>query len=70
MKQTRRIDVHSVGNIFVAATGSDNIHMLSGADALIRVIEDIPQPVFIRLMEKRGLCCVCSNFNSIKVYRI
>ncbi|XP_056003401.1 uncharacterized protein LOC130049592 [Ostrea edulis] len=70
MKNPRGLDVDSVGNIFVAATGSDNIHVLSGAGSLIRIIEDIPQPVFIKLMEERSMCCVCSNYKIMKVYRL
>ncbi|XP_056003400.1 uncharacterized protein LOC130049591 [Ostrea edulis] len=70
MKDPRGLNVDSVGNIFVAARGSDNIHVLSGAGSLIRIIEDIPQPVFIKLMEERSMCCVCSNLKIIKVYNM
>ncbi|XP_056003392.1 uncharacterized protein LOC130049585 [Ostrea edulis] len=70
MKVPRGLDVDSVGNIFVAARGSDNIHVLSGAGSLIRIIEDIPQPMFIKLMEERDICCVCSNRRIMKVYKL
>ncbi|XP_048750218.2 tripartite motif-containing protein 45-like [Ostrea edulis] len=70
MKEPRGLDIDSVGNIFVAATGSDNIHVLSGAGSLIRIIEDILQPVFIKLMEERSICCVCSNRKIMKVYKL
>ncbi|XP_056003393.1 uncharacterized protein LOC125662149 [Ostrea edulis] len=70
MKVPRGLDVDSVGNIFVAARGSDNIHVLSGAGSLIRIIEDIPQPMFIKLMEERSICCVCSNREIMKVYKL
>jgi DNA-binding beta-propeller fold protein YncE len=70
MKRPYGLDVDSVGNIFVAATQSNTIHVLSGAGELIRIIKDIPQPVFIKLMEERGMCCLCSNFHSMKVYKM
>ncbi|XP_056004088.1 uncharacterized protein LOC125662078 [Ostrea edulis] len=70
MKQPHGLDVDSVGNIFVAARGSDNIHVLSGAGTLLRIIEDILLPVFIKLMEERGICCVCSNFKIVRVYKL
>ncbi|XP_048765013.2 uncharacterized protein LOC125672841 [Ostrea edulis] len=70
MKEPSGLDVDSVGNIVVAARGSDNIHVLSGAGSLIRIIEDIPQPVFIKLMEERSLCCVCSDYKILKVYKL
>ncbi|XP_048750364.2 tripartite motif-containing protein 45-like [Ostrea edulis] len=70
LKEPHGLDVDSFGNIFVAATGSNNIHVLSGAGSLIRIIEDIPQPVFIKLMEERSMCCVCSNYKLMKVYKM
>jgi hypothetical protein len=70
MKQPYGLDVDSVGNIFVAAIGSDNIHVLSGVGGLIRIIEDVSHPLFIKLMEERNICCVYSNFRSMKVYKM
>ncbi|XP_056003402.1 tripartite motif-containing protein 45-like [Ostrea edulis] len=70
MKEPRGLDIDSVGNIFVAARGSDTIHVLSGVGSLIRIIEDILQPVFIKLMEERSVCCVCSNYKIMKVYKL
>ncbi|XP_056003406.1 uncharacterized protein LOC130049595 [Ostrea edulis] len=70
MKEPRGLDVDSVGNIFVAARGSDNIHVLSGAGSLVRIIEDIPKPVFIKLMEERSMCCVCSGCKVLKIYKL
>jgi hypothetical protein len=46
MKTPRGLEMDSVGNIFVAAETSDNIHVLSGEGDLIRIIEDIPRPFF------------------------
>ncbi|XP_056003407.1 uncharacterized protein LOC130049596 [Ostrea edulis] len=70
MIEPHGLDVGYIGNIFVAARGSDNIHVLSGAGSLIRIIEDIPQPVFIKLMEERSMCCVCSGCKIMKVYKL
>jgi hypothetical protein len=70
MKYPRGIDVDSVGNIFVACRQSNNIHILSKDGALIRIMEDVPQPVFIKLMEDKSKCCVCSNFRFMKVYKL
>ena len=68
LKVPRGLEIDCVGNIFVAARGSDNIHVLSVAGSLIRIIEDVPKPVFIKLMEERRMCCVCSNYKVLKVY--
>jgi hypothetical protein len=70
MEKPYGLDVDSVGNIFSAATQSNNIHVLSRAGGLIRIIEDIPRPVFIKLMEKRGVCCVCSDYKLMNVYKL
>jgi dephospho-CoA kinase len=70
MVTPRGLDVDLGDNIFVAAEISNNIHVLSGAGALIRILEDIPKPIFIKLMEDRRMCCVCSNRNVIKLYKL
>jgi DNA-binding beta-propeller fold protein YncE len=70
MKEPYGLDVDSAGNIFIAAKTNNNIHVLSGAGALIRIMEDIPRPVFIKLMEERGVCCVCSDHKLMKVYKL
>jgi DNA-binding beta-propeller fold protein YncE len=70
MKEPRGLEIDSAGNIFVAAKLSNNIHVLSGAGVLIRIIDDIPRPSFIKLMAERSLCCVCSDEEVLKVYKL
>ncbi|XP_061180322.1 transcription intermediary factor 1-alpha-like [Saccostrea echinata] len=61
--------------IYVAGTESDNVHLLSNDGSLLRIIENMPQPVYVILNNERNICCVESRLNGawkthIKIYSI
>lgn len=68
LKQPRDLDTDSCGNVYVAGSKSNNVHVLSNTGELVRVIEDIPSPYFFKINEEERVACVCSNKNTIYVY--
>lgn len=70
LKSPHSVDRDELDNLFVSGTGSDNVHILSPNGKLIKIIEDIPCPAFIKIFKGIDLCCVCSKWKNIKVYKI
>ncbi|XP_062619405.1 E3 ubiquitin-protein ligase Midline-1-like [Saccostrea cucullata] len=70
MKDPFELEEDSVNNVVVAAKKSNNIHVLSNVGEHLKVIENITQPVFIKMNERMNICCVCSNRNVLNVYRV
>ncbi|XP_061186926.1 uncharacterized protein LOC133195060 [Saccostrea echinata] len=58
--------------IYVAGTHSNNVHILTNDGCLIRIIEDMPSPVFFLLNRDRNICCMGSKLGntSIKMYAV
>lgn len=70
LKNPHSVDRDELDNLFVSGTGSDNVHILSPNGTLFKIIEDIPCPSFIKIFKGIDLCCVCSEWKNIKVYKI
>lgn len=70
LKSPHSVDRDELDNLFISGSGSDNIHILSSSGTLIRIIEDIPCPAFIKMFKDNDLCCVCCNWKNIKIYKI
>ncbi|XP_062619403.1 probable E3 ubiquitin-protein ligase MID2 [Saccostrea cucullata] len=70
MREPRGLEKDSYGNILVAARSSNNIHVLSSAGELLKTFEGIPKPVFMKISEERNVCCVCSDYKIVKVYKM
>ncbi|XP_061177597.1 E3 ubiquitin-protein ligase TRIM45-like [Saccostrea echinata] len=64
------VDKDEMNNIYVAGTDSNNVHILSSSGSLIRIVENIPRPAFMKVKEGSNICCVCSNWKNIRVYEI
>ena len=64
----RCLDVDSRDHIYVAYTCSNSVHILSNVGALIREIENIPEPLFFKVNEARGTVCVGSARNEMIIY--
>ncbi|XP_062602020.1 uncharacterized protein LOC134263663 [Saccostrea cucullata] len=64
------LDKDSNENIFVAGKESNNIHVLSSTGVLLRVFDNIPKPVFMKVDRKSNICCVCSDWNKLKVFEM
>ncbi|XP_062585210.1 E3 ubiquitin-protein ligase TRIM45-like [Saccostrea cucullata] len=64
------VDKDEMNHIYVAGTYSDNIHILSCSGRLIRIVENIPKPAFMKVKEASNMCCVSSHFTRIIVYEI
>ncbi|XP_061196973.1 E3 ubiquitin-protein ligase TRIM8-like [Saccostrea echinata] len=69
LKRPNGLDKDSLDNIYVAGYGSNNVHVLSSGGTLIKVIEDLKNPVFFRVYEKRNICFVCNSHTSIRIYK-
>lgn len=70
LKQPRELDVDSNDNIYIAGSKSNNIHVLSSSGMRVRVIENIPSPVFCKINEDEDIMCVCSGKGNIKLYQL
>lgn len=64
------VDKDESNNFYVCGSKSNNIHILSSNGKLIKIIEDIPCPAFIKTFKDIDMCCVCCNWKNIKVYQI
>ncbi|XP_062569760.1 uncharacterized protein LOC134231805 [Saccostrea cucullata] len=64
------IDSDSKGNVYVAGMKSHNIHVISNTGEFIRLFQNMRSPVFMKIDEKRKLCCVCSNYKTITFYEM
>ena len=63
------LDVDSFDYIYVAYRNNNSVHVLSNVGSLIRIIENIPKPLFFKLNEARGTVCVGSGENEMIVYK-
>ncbi|XP_022286821.2 uncharacterized protein LOC111099702 [Crassostrea virginica] len=70
LKSPHSVDRDSLDNLYVSGFTSNNVHILSCSGSLIRVIEDIPCPAFMKVNQQGTLCCVCSNWKNIRVYEL
>lgn len=70
LKRPRELDVDSNDNIYIAGSKSNNIHVLSSSGMRVRVIENIPSPVFCKINEDEDIMCVCSGKGNIKLYQL
>lgn len=70
LKSPHSVDRDELDNLFICGSSSDNIHILSSNGTLIKIIEDIPCPAFIKMFKGIDMCCVCCNWKNIKIYRI
>ncbi|XP_061177474.1 probable E3 ubiquitin-protein ligase MID2 [Saccostrea echinata] len=66
----RGVDKDEKNRIYVAGTDSNNVHILSSNGTLIRIVEDIPKPAFMKVKEGSNICYVCSNWRNIRVYEM
>lgn len=64
------MDRDEFDNFFVSGMGSDNVYILLLNGKFIKIIEDILCFVFIKIFKGIDLCCVCSKWKNIKVYKI
>lgn len=64
------VDKDEMDNLYIASTDMNSVHILSCDGSLIRILENIPPPVLIKVQESSRACCVCSNFRKIKVYKL
>ena len=69
LKSPHGLDVDSFEHIYVADRDNNSVHVLSNVGALIRIIENIPKPLFFKLNEARGIVCVGSDENEMIVYK-
>ncbi|XP_062616607.1 E3 ubiquitin-protein ligase TRIM8-like [Saccostrea cucullata] len=70
LREPRGVDKDEMNNIYVAGYESDNVHILSSNGTLIRIVEDIPRPAFMKVKEGSNICCVCSHYKNFRVYEI
>ncbi|XP_062593613.1 uncharacterized protein LOC134255110 [Saccostrea cucullata] len=61
--------------LYVAATESNNVHVISNEGCLLRIFENIPKPVYFILNNERNFCCVSTKENytwktSVQIYSI
>lgn len=70
LRKPYNVEKDKFDNLYVCGSDSNNIHILSFNGSLIRIIEDIPCPAFVKLLEDFNMYCVCSSFKHIKVYEI
>lgn len=71
LKGSYGLDKDCHGNIYVAGKKSDNIHILSGEGTLLRIIGDIINPVFIKLINDSFTCfvvCQSKSVSHLKLY--
>ena len=64
------VDKDENDNLFVASTATNTVHILTYDGVLRQIIEGISKPVFMKVDESNSMCCVCSNYRRIKIYRI
>lgn len=64
------VDRDALDNLYVGGSKSNNVHILSSFGSLIRVLECIPCPAFMKVSERGDMCCVCSSWKNIRVYEI
>lgn len=70
LKSPHGVDKDETDDLYVSSTDMNNVHILSCDGSLVRIIEDIPRPIFMKVQESTRICCVCSNFRKFKVYLI
>ncbi|XP_062621298.1 E3 ubiquitin-protein ligase TRIM8-like [Saccostrea cucullata] len=70
LKEPRGVDKDKMNNIYIAGHNSDNVHIMSSNGTLIRIVENIPKPAFMKVKEGSNICCVCSHFKNFRVYEI
>lgn len=64
------VDRDALDNLYVGGSKSNNVHILSSFGSLIRVLECIPCPAYMKVSERGDMCCVCSSWKNIRVYEI
>lgn len=70
LKCPHSVDRDELDHLFVSGARSNNIHILSSSGTLIKIIEDIPSPAFMKMFKDIDMCCVCCNWKNIKIYKI
>lgn len=70
LKSPHGVDIDERDDLYVSSTDMNSVHILSCDGSLIRIIENIPRPIFMKVQESGRICCVCSNFRKINVYII
>lgn len=58
LKSPHSVDRDELDNLFVSGTDSNNIHILSSNGTLIKIIEDIQRPAFLKLCKDIDMCFV------------
>ena len=69
LKEPRGLHVDSRDQIYVSGRESNNVHVLTNGGKLIRVIENITNPMFFKVNEMRGVICVGSGQKKIIFYK-
>ncbi|XP_062619399.1 probable E3 ubiquitin-protein ligase MID2 [Saccostrea cucullata] len=64
------LDKNTNEHIFVAGKETNNIHVLSSTGVLLRVFDNIPKPIFMKVDKQSNICCVCSDWNKLKVFEM
>lgn len=64
------VDRDESDNLYVCGSQSNNIHILSSNGKLMKVIEVIPCPAFIKTFKDIDMCCVCCSWKNIKIYQM
>lgn len=64
------VDRDESDNLYVCGSDSNNIHILSSNGTLIKIIEDISCPAFVKLYKDIDMFCVCSSWKNIQMYKI
>lgn len=67
-QQPIELETDSSENIYIASRNSNCIHVLAKNGEVIKVIKNIPSPIFCKIDEKRGIICVCSEMNTLQLY--
>lgn len=70
LKSPHGVDKDETDILYVSSTDMNNVHMLSCDGSLIKIIEDLLRPIFMKVQESSRICCVCSNFRKIRVYSL
>lgn len=70
LKSPHSVDKDETDDLYVSSTDMNNVHILSCDGSLIRIVENIPRPVFMKVQESSRIGCVCSNFRKFIIYLI
>ncbi|XP_061167815.1 uncharacterized protein LOC133176760 [Saccostrea echinata] len=65
------LEIDLLENMYVAGMHSNNIHVISSTGELVRLFQNIiKNPVFMKMNDERSMCCVCSNYETIKFFEM